>query len=566
VKWLLGINCSGFQSAACVVSPEGVRTAICEERLSRQKHDRSFPLRAIRYCLDAAGIALEDVEAAFVGWHPRFYLRSSDGMLADAFRHRGKIAYLALNELATLTGQELSDVSQALHLEGARLDIRFVDHHRAHVANVFLRSGFESADFLVLDGWGEVSTGALGRVGPDGIQPMRSFRTPHSLGTFYSTFTDHLGYRPNRDEWKVMALAARGDPERFTPAVRELIHVVDGSLEVDLSYFEHFLFFTPRYYSPKFVARFGEPLAPGAEPTQRHCDLVAAAQRVAEEVVFELLRGLSEGSPNRRLVVGGGFFMNSVCNGKLLSRTPYEEVYVGGSPDDSGIAIGSALHGARYESGWSLPVARSDHNFLGRPYDPAECQAALDLRKLSYQRLDDPAGTAASLLAQGKILGWFQGGSEFGPRALGHRSILADPARAEMKQAVNASVKFREGFRPFAPAALVEKQSEIFPDLDPGSAYFMEKVVDVHPAWRPRIPAVVHFDGSGRVQTVDGRVNPLFHALIAKFEASTGIPVVLNTSFNTSGMPLVETPGDAIGCFYNSGLDALVLGEFLVEK
>lgn len=566
MSYLLGVNCSGFHSSACLLTREGIHTAICEERLSRVKQDRRFPLAAIEYCLGAAGLDIHDVDHVFIGWHPRFYLQMSDRTLQDAFRNRGKLAYLALNELATLSRREITDVAERLFHGKRELEIRFVDHHQAHLDNAFFQSGFERADFLMLDGFGEMASGSCGSVARDRVDPQATFRTPHSLGSFYSAFTDFLGFRPNQDEWKVMALAALGDPERDYERVRRLVRVDGLHLELDLSYFEHFLFFTPRHFSPKFVAEFGAPLEPGAEPEPRHADLVAAVQRVSEEAVFALLRTLAARAGNDQLVLGGGYFMNSVCNGKLVDQTPYREVFVGGSPDDSGVALGSALHGAHRRLGWEPARTRARHNYFGRTYDGAEVLQELERRKIRHRRLDDPTETAAQLLRQGKIVGWFQGAAEFGQRALGNRSILADPTLASMKDTVNRSVKYREHFRPFAPSVLKERQGELFSGLDEGGGYFMEKVFPFKPEWSGRLPAVSHFDGTGRLHTVDADVNPLFYRLICEFEKLSGAPVVLNTSFNTSGMPLVETPGDALDCFYSSGIDALVLGDRLVEK
>ena len=564
--YILGVNCSGFHASACLVADGVVRHAICEERLSRVKQDKAFPVQAIRYCCDAAGIRFGDIEAAFVGWHPRHYLRQSDRSLLDALRARGKMSYLALNELATLTEAPLTDVAERLTAGGDTIDIRFVDHHVAHLDGAFYPSGFESADFLLLDGFGEMTTGRCGTVDRAGVSTLEEYPTPHSLGSFYSAFTDYLGFRADSDEWKVMALSALGDPAPYYDRVRSLLRVDGLRIELDLTYFEHFIFFKPGYFSRKLVELLGPPLGKGEEPGQRHCDIVAAVQRVAEETVFELLANLHAQTGGTRLVVGGGFFMNSVCNGKLHRATPYGDVFIGGSPDDSGIAIGSALHGANRVLGQASPVARSRHNSFGRAYTQDEIEAELTRRKLRFSVVEDPAATAADLLADGHIVGWFQGASEFGQRALGNRSILADPRRAEMKDLVNASVKYREGFRPFAPSILAEHQAKVM-DVAPGvTSHFMERVFPFKEDWRARVPAVVHFDGSARPQTVEAETNPLYHALIEAFHTRTGVPLVLNTSFNVNGMPLVESPADALDCFYACGLDALLLGRCLLKK
>lgn len=565
MKYVLGINCSGFLSSACLLTKEGVHTAICEERITRVKQDQAFPRRAIEYCLLSAGIELRELSGIYVGWHPRFYLQRSDLTTREAFRERGRIGHLALNEIATLVTSEIQDVSQVLRFDNNDLQIHFVDHHKAHLSNAFFQSGYREADFLVLDGFGEVSTGFSGTISGVGMSILGSIRTPHSLGSFYSAFTDFLGFRANSDEWKVMALAALGDPARFYKQVRQLVRVNDLSLELDLSYFEHFLFFTRPYYTQKFVSVFGEPLPKGAEPTQLHCDVVAAAQRVAEEVVFELLGNLAAKGSCKKLVVGGGFFMNSVCNGKLLKSSPYDEVFVGASPDDSGVSIGCAYWAAN-NLGWLASVPQSRHNYFGRPYAASECKAEVIRRKIQFRQIEDPSKKAAELISQRQIIGWFQGRSEFGQRALGNRSILANPTDPRVKEELNARVKYREVFRPFAPAVLEERQDILFKELQGETSYFMEKVFPFNDSWSARLPGVTHFDGSGRLQTISKDTNPLFHKLVSNFEAVSGVPAVVNTSFNTNGMPLVETPADAINCFYDSGIDALILDDILLIK
>lgn len=565
---ILGINCSGFHSSACLLGPEGqVLVAIAEERLTRVKQDKSFPRQAIRYCCEVAGISLEDVTDAFIGWNPAPYLAKPTLSIATAFQDRGQLAQLALNELAALQGG-VAGVGQTLHgLGGGRLRLHYVGHHHAHLANALLPSGFAAADFFVADGFGETTTGLIGTATPAGLTELAANRTPHSLGLFYAAFTDFLGFRPNGDEWKVMALAARGNWHTYYDVLRPIISITGLSYDVDLRYFEFFLPFTPHYYSPKLEALLGPALAPNAPLTQREYDIVAAVQRITEEVVFELLANLHAQTGQRRLVLGGGVLMNSVLNGKLRQHTPYEEIFIGGTPDDTGISVGSALYGRRFVLGEpAAKAAPSRHNFFGREYPEAAIEAELNRRKLRYERPADVAAATAALLHQGLVLGWFQGGSELGQRALGHRSILADPTRADMKDRVNASVKYREGFRPFAPAVPEEHQGEIF-DLPPGeTAYFMEKVFALRSEVQAQLPAVTHDDGTGRLQTVRAADNPLFHQVLLAFGQLSGLPVLLNTSFNVNGMPLVESPADALDCYFQSGLEALVLGPFLLRK
>lgn len=562
---VLGINCSGFHSSASLFVGGALRAAICEERLSRVKQDKAFPTRAIRYCCDAAGLSFADVTHAFVGWHPRFYIGRSDRTLFDAMQNRGKISYLALNELAAMSGAPVHDVSQSLTLADSTLQIHFVDHHAAHAASVFYPSGFDAADVLVLDGFGEHTCGLAGSMDGGGLRIRRTYPTPHSLGLFYAAFTDFLGFRPYSDEWKVMALASLGDSDRYYRVIRPLIRVEGLDFHVDLSYFEYHLPFTPRLFARRLCELLGEPVARDAEPGQRDYDIVAAVQRVVEETTFAVLNALHQETRGERLVAAGGFFMNSVLNGKVLDRTPYREVFVGGSPDDTGISMGAAFHGLRgvLRQEVSRPCR---HNYFGRTYSDGEIAAELRRRKLRFTELHGMPAAVARLIRDGRIVALFQGGSEFGQRALGNRSILADPTRADVKDLVNATVKYREAFRPFAPAVLEERQAEVFEGADRQTSYFMERVLPFRAGWESRVPGVVHFDGTGRLQTVSRASNPSFHAIISEFDQLSGVPLVLNTSLNINGMPLVETPGDAVDCFYQSGLDALVLQRYLIEK
>lgn len=568
---ILGINCSGYHSSACLLINGEIAAAITEERITRIKQDKSFPTQAIRYCCHTANISLSEVTDIFIGWNPAYYMHRSDNMLHNAMKDRGKLSYLALNELALLNNTPLNggaqmSIRQEIETISTHWRIHFVDHHEAHAANGFFQSGFQKADALIIDGFGEVSSGFSGTITKDGIKIYAVNRTPHSLGLLYTALTDFLGFKPNGDEWKVMALASLGDPAIYYDLIRPMVKVDGLRYEVDLSFFESFLYFTPHYYSPKLVELFGEPLPCGAVLTEREYNIVAAVQRVTEETIFELLTNLYHQTGNDNLIVGGGVFMNSVVNGQLYNKTPYKDIFIGGSPDDSGVSIGSALFGSNYLLAEKTNIPRSRHNSFGKTYTNEAIEAELKQRKLRYQMIDDPAGVAAVHIWDKKIVAWFQGASEFGQRALGNRSILADSTDLHTKDLVNATIKYREFFRPFAPAVLSERQPEIFVSNTDQTSYFMEKVFPFQEDWKARVPAVVHFDGSGRLQTVKREITPLYYEMIAQFEALSDIPIVLNTSFNVNGMPLVETPGDAIDCFYQSGIDTLIIHNYMVEK
>ena len=437
-----------------------------------------------------------------------------------------------------------------------------------HAANAFLPSPFAEAAILTADSQGELESTTFGVGRGTAIEVFKTIHHPHSLGAYYSTFTEFLGFRPHSDEWKVMALAAYADADnRYCRILRdEVVRLLpDGGFDLNLDFFKDFLFEEPNLYTPRFCERFGAPRAPDAPVETRHHEIAAAMQRMAEEVAFHMLRALHARTGCRNLAVSGGFFMNSVLNGKILANTPFESLFVSSSPDDSGNAIGAALYLHNHVLG--RPERHElTHNYLGPAFADNEIEATLTRFNLPATRMADVEAETARSLAEGKLVGWFQGRMEFGQRALGNRSILADPRTPGMKDKINLAVKYREAFRPFAPAILEEEANAFF-EMDEGVAVpFMEKVYPVRATKRALIPAVVHADGSGRLQTVSRATNPRFHRLIEAFGKIANIPIVLNTSFNLNGEPIVCTPTDAIRTFFSCGLDVLVLGSYIVRK
>jgi len=563
---ILGINTSGFHSSACVLADGEVKSAIAEERLTRVKRDKRFPLKSIEYCCDAAGIDLSEITDVYIGWNPAVYMFKSGNTLSEALKDRGKLAYLSLNELSLAKGEQITSLTQQIGSASGKWNIHFVNHHDAHLSNSFLTSAFDEADFIIADGFGENTSGMCGSVSRKGIELIDTFRSPHSLGNFFATFTDFLGFQPNADEWKVMALASLGDPERYYREVKSLISVGDTKFELDLSYFEFYLFFTEHYYSPKFTRLFGNPVGSLNEVSQYHYDLVAALQKVCEDAISEILTNLHSKTGGTNLVASGGFFMNSVLNGKLVGMTPYTSVHIGGSPDDSGISVGSALYGSFYDQNVEIVGDLSKQNYFGRKYTQDEVTQELQKRKLKYKIIEGIEQYTAQKLYEQNIIGWFQGKSEFGQRALGNRSILANPTFGEMKDIINASIKYRENFRPFAPSVAKESQNHYFEHSSDDDSYFMEKVFQFKKHVRDKVPGVVHFDGTGRLHTVSEEQNPRYHKLIKECGKLYGFDIVLNTSFNINGMPLVESPSDAIDCFFQSGIDYLILGNVVVKK
>lgn len=556
-------------SSAAVVRNGQVIAAIAEERLNRQKHFKGFPRLAMQECLRIAGAELRDVEAVAVGWNPARQMEFPNQRQSGNARYHPEYLHAVPNMLfGTLRQPSEAQIEQRFGGQTPR--ILYYDHQLTHVANAFYLSGFDRAAAFSADGRGERETSTWGHASRSGgIRLHTGVRFPHSLGLFYGSVTQFLGYTPDSDEWKVMALASLGKPDNeFYQPMRELVEVNadTGHFSVDQ---RHFSYALPeshggRFFTPDFVERFGAPRRADEAIGQRHQDIAWALQRVFEECMAEVLTCVHRQVGEERLVAGGGCMMNSVYNGKITRTTPFREVFVSAAPDDSGISVGAALL-AYHQLAAEPRYPDHPHNYWGPAYDN-EIPDTLRRYKIPFRRLEDPACTAAGLLAEGKIVGWFQGRMEFGQRALGNRSILANPCRAETRDQVNAAVKYREGFRPFAPSILAERTEEYFQAEQGARVPFMERVYPFHERVRDQVPAVVHADGTGRLQTVESAQNPLFYSLIREFERLTGHPMVLNTSFNVNGEPIVCTPTDAIRTFYSCGLDALVLGDCLVGK
>ena len=565
---ILGICHDVFICSAAIVRDGKIVSAIPEERLDRKKLSRVFPNLAIQRCLDEAGLTMSQIDEIAVAWNPGIELETILPGYLSARRwrteHLMQVPARFMNLLQTEATDEITITGAARNCP----PITFVNHYDSHIANAFFLSPYESAAIAVLDGRAERDTGLLATGNGAQIEKLSVIKFPHSLGLFYGTVTQFLGFQPDSDEWKVMALAsyANGDNEYF-PVLNSLIHVFDdGTFELLLDYFEYQNFFDRRMFSDKFVRTFGAPRKKNDPITERHEKLAAAMQLVFENTVTKILNALHARTGLHQLVATGGCFMNCVYNGKIRSLTPFRESFITSCPDDSGTSVGAALwlHAQRTNS---RKVEAMSDNFWGPQFTDEQCLAAARRFKISsVQVVDNPSESAAKDLVDGKIIGWFQGRMEFGQRALGNRSILLDPRRKDGKDVVNAAIKYREPFRPFAPAILEEKVDQWFECLSGSSVPFMERAYQFRPEKRDAVPAVVHVDGSGRLQSVHQQSSPRFHALIRAFEASTGVPIVLNTSFNLNGEPIVCTPEDALRTFYACALDVLYLGNVRITK
>ncbi|TNC94019.1 MAG: carbamoyl transferase, NodU family [Stygiobacter sp.] len=571
---VLGLNHDMYISSAALIVDGEVVAGAAEERFTRQKRTRAFPRRAVQFCLDQAGIGIDAVDAVANAWNPGVYMQKFNPLVSSSRRFKSEYLYSVPDNLLAMFPDNLRDVDhihQRLALGGSKaLDVYFVTHHRVHAANAFLLSPFEEAAIITADSQGEVESTTIAHGEGNRIKVLRTQNHPHSLGAFYATFTEFLGFRPHSDEWKVMALAAFSTPAATKPVEevlrREVLQIgEDGFFELNLRYFKDFLHELPFLYTPAMTELLGQPRAEDDPLEERHYAIAAAMQNIVEDIAFRLMREAQRLTGADNVCAAGGFFMNSVLNGRILTNTPFKQVYISSSPDDSGNAIGAAAY--LYNHILGQPERHHlTHNFLGPDYSDAVIEAEINKSHLSAEKVADPSDTAARLLADGAVIGWFQGRMEFGQRALGNRSILADPRGPDTKAKVNAAVKFREPFRPFAPAILAEYVSDWF-DIEPGNTVpFMEKVYPIRREKQAEIPAVVHADGSGRLQTVQAATNPRFHALIDAFRKRTGVPIVLNTSFNLNEEPIVCRPIDAIRTFHSCGLDALVMGSYVLRK
>ena len=568
---ILGVAGYLDDSSAAIISDGKLVAAIEQEKLVRRKHTGEFPVEAIDYCLEAAGATIEDVD------HVGFFFRPWLG-IHRRLLHVIKTLPDSLHFYDTRGNQWSSLLKAPLHLRriyrerGAkpRFKFHYVEHHRAHQASSFMVSPFDEAAILTVDGSGEISAATLGKGAGNTMEILGQINWPHSLGCLYAALTQYLGFHPSYDAGKVMGLTSYGDPSPYREEFEKMVRLKGANaFELDLSYFAfqrnganaH----EPEipWVSEKLYKVFGPPRGKDEPIEKRHMDIAAALQESVERVGLHLANHLHRVTKSRNLCIAGGVSLNSVMNGRILRETPFERVFIQPAAGDGGTSLGSAL----YVHNVVLKQPRCPRlmtPYLGPEFTEAEMEEALKKNKLDSKRPDSIAKAAARLLADGKIVGWFQGRIEYGPRALGNRSVLADPRRAEMKDIINLKVKHRENFRPFAPAVLVEACGEYFDHTHP--APFMLMVYNVLPGKRDVIPAVTHVDGTGRVQTVARNANPLYYELIEEFARLTSVPVILNTSLNDKGEPIVCRPNEAIHFYLKSQMDALAMGPFLVEK
>lgn len=559
---ILGLNYYFHDSTACIVKDGILIAAIEEERLNRDKHTQAFPELAIKRCLKLAGLTFDDIDhiAVSIKLTTHWFRK----LIYALKNYKSIVPFMGHHVVSAYAKQRRFWIWYNTNFHNKKgPKVHFIEHHLTHVAGSFFVSPYKEAALLGIDGSGEWATTWIGHGKGNSIEKFGESFFPHSLGSFYEAVTEFCGFKPNYDEGKTMGLAPMGNSETFIHQVRKIVEIKnDGQVIIDLSYFNYQNIVGKRC-SKKFYKTFGKPRLPDGEFQQYHMDVAAAFQRVLEEKVLEICSILHKKTKAEYLVIAGGVALNSVMNGRIVRESSFKDVYVMPAAGDNGTAIGAAYY--LYNG-----ILKNDRNYvhdnpyLSTSYTNKEIKAAIDRAKLKAEYVEDIAERASLLLEEGKIIGWFQGTMEIGPRALGSRSILANPAFPQMKDKINSQVKFREAYRPFAPSSTLESYKDYF-DLsveDP----FMLKVCNVLLEKQEILPAITHVDGSARLQTVNKDLHPLYHDVITKLGNKTGVPVVLNTSFNVQGEPVVESPFDALRCFYSNGLDALCIGNYIIEK
>jgi len=569
--YILGLSCFYHDSSACLLKEGKVIAAAQEERFTRVKHDTSFPLNASKWCMESAGITIDDVD------YVAFYEKP--------FRKFERVLYQHLESFPwswrMFCGSMPSWLNEKLRMPRIlrkklryRGEVFFIDHHMCHAASSFLASPFREAALLTIDGVGEYTTTALGHAKGNDITLEKHITFPHSLGLLYSAVTAYLGFKVNNSEYKVMGLSAYGNNDRKTnDHYRKMVSDVidmkdDGSFALNMDYFDYVG--RMRMFSGKFVRDFGSPRKPGESITPRHKDIAAAVQMVTEDVVLHLLGHLRKTTGLEGVCLAGGVALNSVVNGKILKGTGFRRIFIQPAAGDAGTSVGAAL----YLYNTILGKKRSyvmESAYLGPGYSMEEIKKFLDGNSIKYTEFrteSELLKKTARLIAEDKVVGWFQGRMEWGPRALGNRSILANPKNPGMQDILNLKVKHREKFRPFAPAVCADDAYRYF-ECDrplPAPADFMLMVYPMKSSRKGEIPAVVHADGTGRLQTLRKEQNPLYYKLIKEFGRLTGTPVLINTSFNIRGEPIVMSPYDAYRCMMGTGIDYLVIDRFLIRR
>jgi len=573
--YILGINAFHADSSACLMRDGEVVNAIEEERIRRVKHWAGFPIEAIKFCLKDEGISIHDVDHITISRDPSANIVNK---VAHTFKNLVKFSSIydrLVNSRKVASIKSILAGELGVTEDSIRAEVHNVEHHRSHMGSAFFASPFDESAILSVDGFGDFTSTMIGIGKGNKIEVLDSVLYPHSLGVFYTAFTQFLGFHHYGDEYKVMGLAAYGEP-KFVSELEDIIsETSNGLFKLNEKYFRH-----PKegvtmvwengipdigtLFSDYWIEKLGSARAKGEEVTERHMNMASSMQKLCENTIFRMLNHLHAVTGMDNLCLTGGVAQNSVANGKILENTAFSSLYVPSAGHDAGTSIGSALYFYNNELGMDR-IEPMYSGALGSIYTAEEIERVLIDLKLNYKSYSDDNlyDEVSNGIIRGGVIGWFQGRAEFGPRALGNRSILVDPRRDDAKELLNKKIKKRESFRPFAPSILKEHVVDFFEEND--EVPFMEKVFVIREERRKEIPAVTHVDGTGRLQTVDATVNARYYRLISAFMDKTGIPILLNTSFNENE-PIVNAPKEAIDCFLRTDMDMLVLENFIVTR
>lgn len=573
--YILGLNAFHGDSSACILKDGKVIVALEEERIRRIKHWAGFPTEAIRYCLKDAGISIKEIDFITIS-------RDPSANVVKKIKHtlKNKVSIAAILDRYT-NSKKVKSVKEMLAEEfglsekDIKAEIHNIEHHRSHLGSSFFASPFEKSALLSIDGFGDFTSTMTAIGNGNQIEILDAVHFPHSAGIFYTSFTQYLGFPKYGDEYKVMGLAPYGKP-LYVDKLKDVIEFTsEGLFKLNLKYFKHHKDGVKMsweggepdiesIFSDYMVEKFGPARKREDELTQYHKDLASSVQKVCEELIFHILTHLHKRCGTDNLCIAGGVAQNSVANGKVLKNTPFKNVYIPPAGHDAGTSMGSAL----FLYNHILKQKRVEPTYsgaLGSHFTDMEIEDYLTSQKVKFSKYSDVElyDKVTDCIIDAGVVGWFQGRAEFGPRALGHRSIIADPRRADAKEILNLKIKRRESFRPFAPSILKECVPDYFADAD--NVPFMEKVYLIKEEMRSKIPAVTHVDGTGRLQSVDSKYEPRYHALISAFNKKTGVPILLNTSFNENE-PIVNSPANALDCFLRTKMDMLVIENYIVSR
>lgn len=569
-NYILGLNFGEFNSSACLLKNGKIKIAIQEERLNREKFTKKFPILSIKKILKFEKINLSDIDYVTVGWDPAKHMVRYNPLISSFRTLREYNLYTVSDNILNLkSDRDLGTHTSVIHDQKNFPKIFHINHHLSHAANAFYLSNFKSAAILTCDYRGEYESTTFSSGHGSKIKKLQSINLPNSLGKLYATFTELLGYKSDNDEWKVMAMSAYDvNCKEEVKKIKKCYKLsANGNFELVAKFFEYSnVGNNNHHYSNNLLELFNiKKVIYSSEPTKKQIKIAKALQICSEEIGFHFLNHLYKLTKNKNLVLSGGFFLNTVFNGKIIKNTKFKNLYIPYAPSDTGNSIGSALF-LNYNILNKKKQTINNSPFIGLEYNNNQILNSIKRRKVKFEILKNKYKFIAKQCLNNKVVAFFNGKFEFGDRALGSRSILASPLSKNIKDIVNKSIKYREKYRPFAPSVTLEEFPKYFENNNCNNNFYMERVFKIKKEYQKKLPGVAHLDNTARVQTVDNKNSPDFYKILREFENISGFPILLNTSFNVNGEPIVNSPDDALSTFFNSGLDFLVLNNILISK